>query len=298
MNKNIQFVIDRALATNAAAAAILVDWQWSEKSVTQMGLDTQALITQAGLSDKAGIAMLTATNQKNTVLQSYHETTSLLLGMSKRHYRNQPAALATLMTVQALGKSAQNILDEGAQFAKIWAQLDITYVPDLGWTLTTFEAAGVTATAAFGAVTTTEVAWGNSDAQTSAQAVGVEDTNTTWYADATKKYGPDTPNGAMIRQNVPTTTHAVKPPAPPVVIEALAIGGGKVHIDFTPPASGWIQIQHQGPGETVFAVVMEKLTANFWEQGGFKPGANSFKFVGINSGGPGAESAVTVIQVT
>ena len=298
MNKNIQFIIDRALASNAAAAAILVDWQWSEKTVPQMGLDTQALVTQAGLSDKAGIAMLDAASQKNVALQNYHDATSLLLGMSKRHYRNQPAALATLMTVQALGKSAQNILDEGAAFAKIWKQLDLAYVPDPDWTLTAFETAGTAATASFGAVTTTEVAWSNSAAKTDDQALGVEDTNTAWFADATKKYGPDTPHGVMIRQTVPTTTHAVHPPVPPVVIEALAIGGGKVHIDFAPPASGWIQIQHQGPGETVFAVVMEKLTANFWEQGGFKPGANSFKFVGINSGGPGVESAVSVIQVT
>jgi hypothetical protein len=76
------------------------------------------------------------------------------------------------------------------------------------------------------------------------------------------------------------------------------LGGGKVHIDFAPPASGWIQILHQGPGETAFTVALDKLTADFWEQGGFAPGAHSFKFVGVNSGGPGDASAPIVIQVT
>jgi hypothetical protein len=126
----------------------------------------------------------------------------------------------------------------------------------------------------------------------------VEDTNVAWYADATKKYGPDTPHGKTIRQEVPTTTAAVQPPDAPVVDEALALGGGKVHIDFETPDSGYIQIWHQGPGETAFTVVVDKLTTNFWEQGGFAPGAHSFKFVGINSGGPGDFSAPIVIQVT
>jgi hypothetical protein len=43
---------------------------------------------------------------------------------------------------------------------------------------------------------------------------------------------------------------------------------------------------------------VEKLTATFFEQGGFAPGAHNFKFVGINSGGQIPETAPIVIQVT
>jgi hypothetical protein len=298
MKTNVQFVLDRAHATNAAATAIAADWEWQEKPVVQMTADTQALEAQAGLSDTADTALTNATNQKNAAFASYHATTVMLLGMTKTHYRNQPAALATLKNLQALGKSEQDILDEGATLAKIWEQLDATYVPDKGWTLTAFQAVGTATAATVGALTTANVAWSNTSAQTDEQAAAVEDTNVAWYADATKKFGPDTPHGVMIRQTVPTTTHAVQPPAPPVVLEALALGGGRVHIDFAPPASGYIQIQHQAPGETVFTVLVAKLTANFFETGGFAPGAHSFKFRGINSGGASPETAPIVIQVT
>jgi hypothetical protein len=298
MKTDVQFVLDRARATNAAALAIMADWKWSEKSVEQMTADAQSLAAQAGLSDTADTALTNATNQKKAAFAGYHATTVMLLGMTKTHYRNQPAALATLKGLQALGKCEQDILDEGATLAKIWEQLDATYVPDQGWTLTAFQAAGTSTAATVGALTTANVAWSNTSAQTDEQADAVEDTNVAWYADATKKFGPDTPHGVMIRQTVPTTTHAVKPPAAPVVSEALALGNGKVHIDFETPDSGWIQILHQGPGEPAFTVLVDKLTTNFWEQGGFAPGAHSFKFVGINSGGAGDESAPIVIQVT
>jgi hypothetical protein len=298
MKTNVQFVVDRANATNTAAAAIVADWQWPEKSVVQMQADTQSLIAQAGISDTADLALTNAINQKNAAFSGYHLNTVTLLGMTRTHYRNNPAALATLKNLHAKGQSDQNILDEGATFAKVWAQLDANYVPDTGWTLAAYQAAGTATAATVGTLTTADVAWSSESAKTDDLAAGVEDTNTAWYADATKKYGPDTPHGKMIRQEVPTTTSSVQPPDPPVVDEALALGGGKVHIDFETPDSGYIQIQHQGPGETAFTVLVDKLTTNFWEQGGFAPGAHSFKFVGINSGGEGDESAPIVIQVT
>jgi hypothetical protein len=298
MKATVQVIVDRANATNTAAAAIVADWQWPEKSVVQMQADTQALIAQASISDNADLAYTNAINQKNAAFTGYHLNTVTLLGMSKTHYRKNPAALATLKNLHALGHSDQDILDEGDTFAKVWAQLDPTYVPDTGWTLAAYQAAGTATGATVGALTTADVAWSNESAKTDDLALGVEDTNVAWYADATKKYGPDTPHGKMIRQEVPTNNAPVMPPDPPVVDEAIALGGGKVHIDFETPDSGWIQILHQGPGETAFAVLVDKLTTNFWEQGGFAPGAHSFKFVGVNTGGEGDESAPIVIQVT
>jgi hypothetical protein len=152
--------------------------------------------------------------------------------------------------------------------------------------------------ARLGAVTTADVAWSNESAQTDEMAAAVEDTNMAWYADATRKFGPETDHGKTIRQEVPTTSMAVKPPAPPVVAKAQALGGGKVHIDFEPQASGTIEVWHQNPGETFYNLIEPKLTTDYYEHDGFPPGANSFQFVGVNSGGPGAKSAPIVIQVT
>jgi hypothetical protein len=196
------------------------------------------------------------------------------------------------------GQNEQGILDEGATFANAWAELDTTYVPDKGWTLAAFQAAGADCVTKAAAVTTADVAWSSESAKTDALAAAVDDTNIAWYADATKKFGPDTEHGKTIRQEVPTTSATVQPPDPPVVVEAQAIGGGKVHIDFAPPDSGYIQILHQGPGETAFTVLVDKLTADFYEAGGFAPGAHSFEFVGINSGGASDATAPIVIQVT
>jgi hypothetical protein len=82
------------------------------------------------------------------------------------------------------------------------------------------------------------------------------------------------------------------------VIEAQALGGGKVHIDFGPVASGYIQVWHKGSGETAYTMLVPKVTDKFYEAGGFAPGAHSFAFKGINSGGYSDLSGPTVIQVT
>jgi hypothetical protein len=298
MKTDVQFALDRANATNTVATAIQADWVWPEKPIAQMMAETQTLAVQASLSDTKDSALSNAIARKNAAFDSYHQTTVTLLGMTKTHYRNNPAAQATLKNLHAKGQSEQTILDEGATFAQVWAQLDVTYVPDPGWTLVAFQAAGADCVTKAAAVTTADVAWSSESAKTDALAVAVEDTNTAWYADATRKFGPDTEHGKTIRQEVPTTSKSVPPPAPPVVVEALALGGGKVHIDFETPDSGYIQILHQGPGETAFTVLVDKLTTNFYEAGGFAPGAHSFKFVGINSGGTGDASAPVVIQVT
>lgn len=298
MKTEVQFVLDRANATDAVAAAILADWEWAEKNLTQMQADATALADQADVSDSKDAALTNAIAQKNVSFDNYHQNTVVLLGMTKTHYRNNPAAAATLKNLHAQGDSDQDILDEGAKFANAWDELDGTYVPDKGWPLAVFQVAGADCVTKAAAVTTADVAWSNESAKTDTLAAAVEDTNIAWYADATRKFGPATPQGAMIRQEVPTTSKSVQPPGPPVVVEAQAIGGGKVHIDFAPPASGSIQIWHQGPGESAFTVLEDKLTADFYEAGGFAPGAHSFKFVGINSGGSGDASTPIVIQVT
>lgn len=298
MKAEVQFVLDRAAATNAVALAILADWGWAEKTPTQMQADTKGLADQADVSDGKDTALGHAITQKNAAFDSYHQTTVALLGMSKTHYRNDPASLATLKNLHAKGQNDQDILDEGAKFAKAWAELDGTYVPDKGWTLTVFEAAGLNCAAKAGAVTTADVAWSNESAKTDAMAAAVDDTNMAWYADATKKFGPNTTHGKTIRQQVPTTSKTVQPPDAPVVVEAQALGNGKVHVDFQPPASGYIEVWHQGPTETEFAVLLARLRANYFEQGGFAPGKHIFKFVGINSGGASAGSAIVTLQVT
>jgi len=298
MKTDVQFALDRANATNTVATAIQADWVWPEKPIAQMITETQTLTVQAGLSDTKDSALSNAIALKNAAFSNYHQTTVTLLGMTKTHNRNNPAALATLKNLHAKAQSEQATLDEGATFAQVWAQLDATYVPDTGWTLAAFQAAGADCVTKAASVTTADVAWSSESAKTDALAVGVEDTNTAWYADATRKFGPDTEHGKTIRQEVPTTSKSVQPPAPPVVVEALALGGGKVHIDFETPDSGYIQILHQGPGETAYTVLVEELTTNFYEAGGFAVGAHSFKFVGINSGGESDASAPIVIQVT
>jgi len=298
MKAGIQFILDRANATDAVALAIQADWEWSEATVTQMQAATKALADQADVSDGKETALTLAIAQKNAAFNNYHLNTVMLLGMTKTHFRNDPAATATLKNLHARGQNEQDILDEGATFAKAWEELDATYVPDKGWTLAAFKAAGADCVTKAGQVVTADVAWSSESAKTDEMAASLDDTNIAWYADATKKYGPETEHGKTIRQKVPTTSKAVQPPDVPTVLEAQALGGGKVHIDFGPVASGYIQVWHQAPGETGYKVVADKLTDKFYEAGGFAPGAHSFAFKGINSGGASDLSGPTVIQVT
>lgn len=118
MKTEVQFVLDRANATISVAAAIQTDWVWSEETIAQMQTATKALAAQADLSDSKNTALTKAIAQKNAAFGNYHQITVTLLGMTKTHYRNDSAATATLKNLHAKGQSDQDILDEGAKFAR------------------------------------------------------------------------------------------------------------------------------------------------------------------------------------
>jgi hypothetical protein len=103
MKAEVQFVLDRANATAAVAAAIAADWVWAEKTIAQMQTDATALADQADVSDSKDTALTNAIAQKNAAFGNYHQTTVTLLGMSKTHYRNDPAGTATLKNLHARG---------------------------------------------------------------------------------------------------------------------------------------------------------------------------------------------------
>ena len=298
MKADIIFALLRSQATINAATAIGTDWVWPEKSVAEMTTDRQALRTQADLSDTREVAYNAASANRVAAFDAYHDATVTLLGMSRTHYRKNPAALSQLRDLHARGQNEQGILDEGAAFARVWEQLDATYVPDTGWTLVAFKAAGANCLTMQDAERNANVAWNDESKNTDVMAIAVQDTNMAWYADATKKFGPETAHGQMIRSTVPTTSKAQALPQKPVIGEALALGGGKVHLDFQVSGAGHVRVLHEGPGETTFTVMNDNVTGNTFDASGLAAGTHHFELVGVNSAGEGPVSNDVALVVT
>lgn len=298
MKVEVLFALVRSQASINAANAILADWGWPEKTIAAMAADRAALKTQADHTDTLSVAFDAAHANRVAAFNLYHTTTVALLGMTKTHFRKDPAATAQLKPLRARGQNEQDILDEGDLFAKVWEQLDATYIPDTGWPLAAFQAAGADCLTKQDAENTAGVVWNNEVKNTDVMAADVQDTNIAWYADATRKFGPDTAHGQMIRSTVPTTSKAQAVPQVPVIGDALALGGGKVHLDFHVVGASSVRVLDKPPGAATFTTLADTVTGDSFDGSGLVPGAHLFEIVGVNSAGDGPVSADIALAVT
>ena len=142
---------------------------------------------------------------------------------------------------------------------------------------------------------TAETAWKVAIAALNDKAARVDQDNVDWYAAVTRKFAAGTPEGDLVRSNVPTTSRPEEP-VQQAVISNLIVSGGNIHFDVHAPGATRYTYLQKLSGAAAFVVVLADSLETSFNLQGQPVGVHLFKAVPSNSRGDGPESAV--VQVT
>lgn len=221
------FIIDRASKSTAVAVTFTALWTWEEKTPAQHDAQRVGVEAADALAATKQAAMLGARANFDNALDQYHLWTAQALGMARNKARGDAGKRATLSTLGAGSSSRTGIREEGKRWLAWWLQFDPAWVPLTGLTPAAFTAlkvqiegvdnpGGVSTPGLADLYDTKHGEWRAQVETADGLALALEDINEAWYAAATLVFPAGTPQGDLIRGQVPTTyTPGGGPPAPP-----------------------------------------------------------------------------------
>jgi hypothetical protein len=221
MAESIEFIKKRAIATLAVAKTLAPSWEWQEKTYADYEAQHKALADQEGAANEAEVDMVTARTTWDGQLETLHRRTMQGIAMAKTHFRNDALKLALVQNLEARGDSRTTILKEALDWEKAWKKTDPTWSPMPANTFATFGPLRELCAENLQHAYTEKL----TDARSAANCLSqmgraLEDVNEAWYADATRVFPAGTPEGDIIRSQIPTTyapgpDKGTPPPAPP-----------------------------------------------------------------------------------
>jgi len=223
------FIIDRASKSTAVAVTFTALWIWDEKTPAQHDALRIGVETADGAADTLETAMLQARANLDNALDQFHLWTVQGLSLARVRTRHDAGKAASLSTLSAGGGSRATMRDEGKRWLAWWLKFDVAWVPMPGLTTAAFTAlkvqiegvdnpGGVSTPGLVDLYDTAQEAWRAQAETANGLARTLEDVNEGWYEAATVVFAAGTPQGDLIRGQVPTTYTgggSVPPPPPP-----------------------------------------------------------------------------------
>ena len=131
--------------------------------------------------------------------------------------------------------------------------------------------------------------------QLRATATRVDKNNKRWFEAWKGQFARGTPERAALRQISTSPGQTIPGQAAVLVTEQLP--GRVVRLAFDAARATQFTLLHRAPGETAFSVLADELTAKTFDHTATVAGAHTYKVIGRNSAGVGAESAAIVVTV-
>lgn len=235
MSDSLDFCLQRAQATRAAQAAIILVWVWEEKSLAQWDAAIAALILQIEAVEDADADTLGKRGDLDAALDALRSLTRRCLSIAKNKYRSTPAKLEVLANLHVEAGSRSGKIQESLEWESAWEEVDAAWVPLTGVTLATFKTQRLAAQTLLETYTNTQAsARGEATKLTQLKNQLSADCRA-WYEAATNVFLEGTPEGDMIRSTVPTTY--TPPSSPPTALEiniATGQAGGQIATTYIP----------------------------------------------------------------
>jgi hypothetical protein len=236
------FVKERTEKTRAAQATLVTDsaWTWPVKTLAQWDADVVSMDGTVPLSlakTAAGMEadMLAARGLLDARLDAIHRYTMVTVGVMRVRAATLPGLREIVDDLSARGDSRTAIEAEAEGLIAAWEeweqQLTVVFNPAPGKSLVDFKVQVEGLTVPPPGVSTVSLAnlkrnykaaltkWRRSEGLLNALYSRCEDDCVGWYAEATKVWLAGTPEGDMIRNQVPTSYNppTPTPPVPPPV---------------------------------------------------------------------------------
>ena len=236
------FVRERTEKTRAVQSTLAADsgWTWPTKTLAAwdadlVSMDATVNNSLAKTAAALEVDMLAARGLLDARLEAIHKYTLLVAGVMRVRAKTLPGLVDVVQRLTARGDSRTAIEEEANGLIAAWEeweqQLGQTFNPAPGKSLVDFkvlvEGNGNPAPPAvllpsIGTLKKTYKAatakWRRSEGLVNALYSRCEDECVNWYAEATRVFPQGTPEGDMIREQVPTSYNppTPAPPVPPV----------------------------------------------------------------------------------
>ena len=244
ISTSVEFVKERAESTLAAQAEITATWQWDLKTLAAWQADADELIASdpTSLAGKA-LADDAAYQQARGALEArllqIKAVTTVANGVMRVRAKQDPSLAQAVRPLKSGTDSWTGIEREGSATLAVWtAAFGPTFTPAPGKTHAAFKQLfdGDPANLPEPIPSLDALKKAHKQAEKKARVskgklnqliTRLEDDCTQWYAEATSVFRKNTPEGAMIRANVPSTNDYNPVTAPPtaITIQATSVTG-------------------------------------------------------------------------
>ena len=235
MADNIPFTLQRAQATKAVQTSIAATWVWDEMTLIQWDTAITSFVAQMETEQDAEADYLAKRGETEAAIDSIHSLSGRSVRMAKNRYRNDPAKLEVTNRLHNAAASRSGKLQDALEWESAWEQLEPAWSPLPGVTLATFKPQRLAAMALLEGLTTKKTTWDAADEQLDAQGRALNGNCVAWYEAATTVFPAGTPEGDLIRSDIPTTYNP--PSTPPTAIEidqATPQVGGEIAVTYIP----------------------------------------------------------------
>ena len=194
----------RLLKTRAVQEQLQATWIWDQATLA----DWQAAVVSLDAArDASQDAMATAQNARSTVaagLGELHEATKQALGIAKVAFRDQPSKAGAFVGLTAVSKSFPAVSRSAQALSSAWQKADPAWVPLPGKTLAAYDVLRTKINGQQAAAASAVSA--QKDVRRALQAaLKVQDRRAKdWYAVATRVFTSSTPEGQLLRAEIPT----------------------------------------------------------------------------------------------
>jgi hypothetical protein len=293
----MDFIIARAQATRAVQGKLTEQWVWSEKNPTQWDNDLAAVIAQQETVSESETALTLARGRLDAGLADLHSRAKQALRMAKVRHRNNPAHHRALQNIKIKSGSRSAVLAGALAWESAWDEIDPQWVPINDNSLAKFKALRQQCLGECDECATKQATWRSDNEKLNALGDRLDEECKAWYAAAGAAFPPGTPEGDLIRGQVPTTYTPPEPPAQAAITSATALGEGKARLDYAAPRATHFDVYHKGPSDGEYSLARSNTVKRSLEFNALEPGVHHYKVVGRNSRGfgpPSAEAGVSV----
>lgn len=208
---------DRADKTLAVMNTIAADWVWDEMAIADFAAKIDAAEAAENFVSAQKAPYDLKRGEVNGLFETLEDRKVQSLGMARGRFRNDSANLALVNGVGEYGEGRSDTAKEAGEWAAAWQLIDPTWQPTAQNTLATFNTLRADSEAALQALVPLKTAWRKAAESYNALLGELEDLSVAWYDAATRVFKAGTPNGDLIRGQIPTFSGSspVSPAAPP-----------------------------------------------------------------------------------
>lgn len=291
MNKQQHFVYQRGQATLDVQQQIAAAWTWPGKTVAAWETELDAIDEQDTATATAEAEEVAARGVVDNTLALLFRKNQQALSMLRTKYRDNEAKLVLLEGLEARSGGRALVLENARNFEPRWELVDAAFAPVPTNTLALFKTTRQLAITQLNDLTKAEVTTKDEEETLAELIAALNDACVGFYSDACHVFAPDTPQGQLIRTQIPTSYDPTPLPDKAVISEMAFTAPMAVRFRLTADHASKFDIYQKSPGAVAFVLVDGDYTDSIYEttltEGN---GLYTFKVVPKNSEGNGPES--------